>query len=488
MSALDMQMYVDGRWHEGSDGGRISVINPARTSEIVGSIPDGTAIDVDVAVSVAKRAQLEWARLSLAERAAMVAEAGARLAAIDPSAPEALTREMGKILAESVMDFQSPPWAWSHYLNDLDALDRVLTDRRFDDTGRLEVRRRPVGVVGAIVPWNWPIALLGVKLGPALLAGNTIVAVPSPFASLGVLKAIEAIGAALPAGVVNVVTGTGERVGAALSAHPDVDMIAFTGGLEAGRAVAQALGSRLRRGVFELGGNDPAVLLDDVTVDDDLIRKLVAAFTVTSGQVCFAVKRLYVHDSLLEEVTAKLGDALQDVVVGDGLDPEVTMGPLANERQFKRFTAMLAEAEASGAKVRSFGRARDQGSWSGGYFHLPSLVTQVRAEERIVADEQFGPALPIVGFRSDSEAISLVNATPYGLTSSIWTTDPSRAWEMAGHIDAGVTFINKHGMAAFDPGAPFGGVKDSGYGREMGAEGLLEYTWTHQINDRQILG
>lgn len=483
-----MQMYVDGRWHAGSDGERIPVINPARTSEIVGSIPDGTAIDIDVAVTAAKRAQLEWARLPLAERAAMVAEAGAQLAAIDPSAPETLTREMGKILAESVMDFQSPPWAWSHYLNDLDALDRVLTDRRCDDTGRLEVRRRPVGVVGAIVPWNWPIALLGVKLGPALLAGNTIVAVPSPFASLGVLKAIEAIGAVLPPGVVNVVTGTGERVGAALSAHPDVAMIAFTGGLEAGRAVAQALGSRLRRGVFELGGNDPAVLLDDVKVDDNLIRTLVAAFTVTSGQVCFAVKRLYVHDSLLEEVTAKLGDALQDVVVGDGLDPGVTMGPLANERQFKRFTAMLAEAEASGAKVQSFGRARDQGSWSGGYFHLPSLVTQVRAEERIVADEQFGPALPIVGFHSDSEAISLVNATPYGLTSSIWTTDPSRAWAMAGHIDAGVTFINKHGMAAFDPGAPFGGVKDSGYGREMGTEGLLEYTWTHQINDRQILG
>ncbi|MFZ2173256.1 MAG: aldehyde dehydrogenase family protein, partial [Rhodococcus sp. (in: high G+C Gram-positive bacteria)] len=405
---------------------------------------------------------------------------------IDSSGPEALTREMGKILAESVMDFQSPPWAWSHYLNDLDALDRVLTDRRYDDTGRLEVRRRPVGVVGAIVPWNWPIALLGVKLGPALLAGNTIVAVPSPFASLAVLKAIEAIGAALPAGVVNVVTGTGERVGAALSAHPDIGMIAFTGGMEAGRAVAQSLGARLKRGVFELGGNDPAVLLDDVAVDDDLIRQLVAAFTVTSGQVCFAVKRLYVHETLLEEVTTKLGDALQDVIVGDGLDPDVTMGPLANERQFKRFTAMLAEAEASGAKVNSFGRARDNASWDGGYFHLPKLVTQVRAEERIVRDEQFGPALPIIGFGSDSEAISLVNATPYGLTSSIWTSDPSRAWEMAGHIDAGVTFINKHGMAAFDPGAPFGGVKDSGYGREMGTEGLLEYTWTQQINDRQI--
>lgn len=481
-----MQMYIDGRQRDSVSGGRIDVVNPARSAELAGSIPDGAAGDVDLAVAAAKAAQREWSRLPLVERAAMVADAGARLAAIDPSGPEALTREMGKVLAESIMDFQSPPWAWSHYLDNLDELDRVLTDSRFDDTGRLEVRRRPVGVVGAIVPWNWPIALLGVKLGPALLAGNTVVAVPSPFASLGVLKAVEAIGAALPAGVVNVVTGTGERVGAALSAHPDVDMIAFTGGFEAGRAVAQALGSRLRRGVFELGGNDPAVLLDDVTVDDDLIRKLVSAFTVTSGQVCFAVKRLYVHRTLLEEVTAKLGEALHEVVVGDGLDPEVTMGPLANGRQFKRFTALLAEAESSGAQVTSFGRARDRSSWDDGYFHLPALVTGVDARERIVTEEQFGPALPIIGFDSDSEAISHVNSTEFGLTSSIWTSDPSRAWAMAGQIDAGVTFINKHGMAAFDPGAPFGGVKSSGYGREMGMEGLLEFTWTQAISDRQI--
>ncbi|MGW0042281.1 aldehyde dehydrogenase family protein [Rhodococcus sp. NPDC003348] len=486
MTASKMGMYVDGSWREAAAGGRIDVVNPARATEIVGSIPGGGPADIDHAVAAAKRAQREWSRRPLAERAALVAEAGARLAAIDPSGPQTLTREMGKILAESVMDFQSPPWAWSHYLDNLDELDRILGDRRFDDTGRIEIRRRPVGVVGAIVPWNWPIALLGVKLGPALLAGNTVVAVPSPFASMGVLKAVEAIGAALPAGVVNVVTGAGERVGAALSTHPDVDMIAFTGGLDAGRAVAQALGSRLRRGVFELGGNDPAVLLDDVTVDDDLIRKLVAAFTMTSGQVCFAVKRLYVHRTLLEEVTARLGDALQEVVVGDGLDPEVTMGPLANERQFKRFTALLAEAESSGAQVTSFGHARDRSSWDDGYFHLPTLVTGVDARERIVTEEQFGPALPIIGFDSESEAISLVNSTPFGLTSSIWTSDPSRAWAMADQVDAGVTFINKHGMAAFDPGAPFGGVKSSGYGREMGMEGLLEFTWTQAISDRQI--
>jgi aldehyde dehydrogenase len=488
MSTLDMQMYIDGRWRAGAEGGRIQVVNPARTAQVVGSIPDGGAEDVDLAVTAAKRAQHDWSRLPVADRAALVADAAARLAAIEPSGPETLTREMGKVLAESVMDFQSPPWAWSHYLTDVDALDRVLNDRQSDEAGCLEIRRRPVGVVGAIVPWNWPIALLGVKLGPALLAGNAVVAVPSPFASLGVLKAIETISEALPAGVVNVVTGTGERVGSALSAHPDVDMITFTGGLEAGRAVAQALGARLKRGVFELGGNDAAVLLDDVNVDDDLIRKLVAAFTVSSGQVCFAIKRLYVHEKLLTEVTDKIGDALQDFVVGDGLDPAVTMGPLANERQYKRFAAFVSEAESSGAQVNSFGRARDKAAWNGGYFHLPTLVTGVGAQERIVTEEQFGPALPIIGFRTDDEAISHVNSTQYGLTSSVWTSDRSRAWDLAGRIYTGVTFINKHGMAAFDQGAPFGGVKSSGYGREMGLEGLLEFTWTQQISDCRMYG
>ncbi|WP_326791428.1 aldehyde dehydrogenase family protein [Streptomyces sp. NBC_00841] len=484
MNAFDLQMYIDGQWYDPARSERIPVHNPACTAQVVGSVPDGRAEDVDRAVAAAQRAQLDWAGLPLAERATHLAQAAARLASIDESGPRALTQEMGKILAESVMDFQSPPWVWSYYLDDLDGVERLLTERLSDEAGDLEIRRRPVGVVGAIVPWNWPIALLGVKLGPALLAGNTVVAVPSPFAPLGVLKAIEAIGDALPPGVVNVVTGAGERVGAALAAHPDVAMVAFTGGPEAGRSVAQTVAARLRRGVFELGGNDAAVLLDDVTVDDALVRQLATGFSMTSGQVCFAIKRLYVHESLFADVVARLGDALQETVVGDGLDPEVTMGPLANERQYKRFRAMLADAEAGGATVRVFGRKRDAASWDQGYFHLPALVTDVRSDERIVAEEQFGPALPIIPFCTDEEAVALANGTDYGLTASIWSADRSRAWELAGQIDAGVTAVNMHGFTSFDARAPFGGVKGSGYGREMGKDGLLEFTWAQQLNDR----
>ncbi|MEU6320724.1 aldehyde dehydrogenase family protein [Streptomyces sp. NPDC047009] len=486
MIALDLKMYIDGHWQDAGSGDRIAVRNPARTAEVVGSVPDGRAEDVDRAVAAAHRAQREWARLPLADRAAHLKEAAAKLASIDPSGPEALTREMGKILAESVMDFQAPPWAWSYYLDDLDGVEGLLTERLSDEAGGLEIRRRPVGVVGAIVPWNWPIALLGVKLGPALLAGNTVVAVPSPYAPLGVLKAIEAIGGVLPPGVVNVVTGLGEYVGAALAAHPDVAMVAFTGGADAGRSVAQTLASDFRRGVFELGGNDAAVLLDDVTVDDALVRGLAAGFTMTSGQVCFAVKRLYVHESVFADVVAGLGDVLQAAVVGDGLDPDVTMGPLANERQFKWFRGLLAEAEAAGASVRSFGSPRDAASWDQGFFHLPTLVTGVRPDERIVTKEQFGPALPVIPFRTDEEAVAVANGTDYGLTASIWSADRSRAWELAGRVDAGVVAVNKHGFASFDVRAPFGGVKSSGYGREMGRDGLLEFTWAQQLNDRHL--
>lgn len=475
-------MLVDGVRTGATGGDRIPVTNPARTTETVGSIPAGSPEDVDKAVAAAQRAQRNWSQLSLGERAEGIRQAGARLASIPPpDGPEVLTREMGKVLGESVLDFQTPPWVWSHHLDDLPATEALLTTRFAD--GDVLVRRRPVGVVGAIVPWNWPIALLGVKLGPALLAGNTVVAVPSPYASLSVLLAVEAMAEALPPGAVNVVTGSGDRVGAALSAHPDVGMVAFTGGTAVGRAVAEATGRSLKPAVLELGGNDAAVLLEDAEVTDDLVRNLATGFAMTSGQVCFAIKRLYVHDSLFSEVVDRLADALDETVVGDGLDPEVTMGPLANRRQFEHVASLVHEAAAAGAKIRTVGRRRDPDSWDGGYFRLPQLVTDVDRHARIVAEEQFGPALPILPFRTDDEAIELVNSTRYGLTCSLWSADRDRARALADRVDVGVVSINKHGMAAFDVRAPFGGTKDSGFGREMGDEGLLEFTWSQQVND-----
>ena len=483
---VHLEHYLDGGWRASTGSDRLIVSNPARRSETVGSIPAGTSADVDAAVAAATAAHGEWARTSVRERADLLRKAGDALIGIDPSAPAVLTREMGKVIAESMMDFGTPPMVWSTHLDDVDRLEQLLDATANDDLGAIRLRRRPVGVVGAIVPWNWPIALLGVKLGPALLAGNTVVAVPSPNASLSVLRAVEALGAVLPPGTVNVVAGAGETVGAALAAHTDVGMVAFTGGDVAGRAVATALGSNLRRGVFELGGNDAAVLLDDVVVDDALVQQLVAGAFLTSGQVCFAIKRIYAHRSIADAVVAAMADVLAGTVVGDGLDPAVTMGPVANDRQQARLQALVADATAAGATVTEVGHAQDGVDWDGGSFELPKLVTGIDQAAALVQQEQFGPALPIVAFDDDGEAVRLANGTAFGLTGSVWSADRDRARGLAAQIDAGVTFVNQHGMAGFDPRYPFGGTKGSGYGREMGDEGLLEFTWSQVVNDRHV--
>jgi aldehyde dehydrogenase len=487
VSALDLTHFIGGSWTAADGDERIAVTNPARPGETVGSIPAGTSVDVDRAVRAARQAQPGWAGRSVDERCEIVKAAGDALMAAAPDAAPTLTREMGKVLAESVMDFGAPGFGWNAIADDPQKVEAALSSTPTDDQfGTIHLRRRPVGVVGAIVPWNWPLALLGVKLGPALLAGNTVVVVPSPYASLSVLQAIEAMSGVLPDGVVNVVAGRGPDVGAALVAHPGVGMVAFTGGAEAGRAVASGAGTGLKRSILELGGNDAAVLLDDVEVDDTLIATLAAAFAMTSGQVCFAIKRLYVHDSLFDEVVARLADALSATVVGDGLEPNVTMGPLANRAQHERFDRILHEAERAGAKVRKLGTFHDSVAGSGGYFHLPALVTDVDPAARLVVEEQFGPALPVLPFSGDASVVEHVNGTDFGLTTSVWSSDRARARGLAAQIDAGVCFVNQHGLAAFDLGSPFGGTKQSGYGREMGIEGLLEFTWTQQINDRHV--
>jgi aldehyde dehydrogenase len=485
VSTLDMGHFIDGT-PTPTSGDRIPVVNPADPRRVVGSLSAGTATDVDQAVRSAARAQLAWSECTLEERCRLVKAAGeAIFAAAEHGAPT-LTKEMGKVVAESFMDFGAPGFGWSAMVDDVPAVRRTLHSTLEDDFGAIDLFRRSVGVVGAIVPWNWPLALLGVKLGPALVAGNTVVAVPSPYASLAVLQAVQALQDLLPPGVLNVVTGAGAEVGSSLVAHPGVNMVAFTGGVEVGREVAAAAGRHLKPTVLELGGNDAAVLLDDVQVTDELIGSIVGGSMMTSGQVCFAIKRLLVHRSLYDDVVSRLGDALSGVVVGDGLDPEVTMGPLANARQHDRFTGLLEEAERDGAKVTELGRLAG-GAEGTGYFHLPKLVTQVGASSRIVQDEQFGPALPVLPFGTDQEAIELVNSTPFGLTASLWSADTSRARALVDRVGAGVVFINQHGMTAFDPRAPFGGTKQSGYGREMGLEGMLEFTWTQQVNDRHVV-
>jgi acyl-CoA reductase-like NAD-dependent aldehyde dehydrogenase len=334
----------------------------------------------------------------------------------------------------------------------------------------------PYGVVAAVLPFNWPVSVLGNKLLPALLTGNTVVVKAPPTCPGAVLAVAAAMAEALPPGVVNAVIGPGAELGEALVAHPDVDMVSFTGGVPTGRAVMAGASGALTPVVLELGGNDAALVAPDVEIDDALAAKIVEAAFITSGQVCMAVKRLFVPEdkvaAMVEALVARVGTE----VVGDGLADEVTMGPVHRPQARDRVEAMLAQAEAAGARVHRPARVRDEDAGAGGYLVSPAIVDGADDNASIVCDEQFAPALPVLGYRSLDEAVDRANATPFGLCASIWTADEAVADDVIGRLQAGTVFVNAHGTSAMDYRAPFGGWKQSGYGVELGPEGMRAFT------------
>lgn len=429
--------------------------NPARTSEIVGRVPVSSPAEVDAAVRRAATRQREWAALSIGERIDILLASVVRdeLAVL-------MARETGKPLADcrGEIGFARAYLRWV-----CEHAPRVLAAREVDNAaGRLVVRREPYGVVGCITPWNAPVILAMLKLAPALVAGNTVVLKPSPLAPL----AVSEVAAGLPG--VEVVHG-GPETALALAGHPLVRKVAFTGGSVAGREIAAAAGRTLTPTVMELGGNDPAIFLPDFSLSDDDYERLVMASFATSGQVCMAAKRLYVHRSRVREFTEGYVAAAQRVlVVGDPLDPQVTMGPVISSDARDRFLALVGD----GTAVRLGRSAGDLGS---GYFVIPRLVTGLGDDAPLVAEEQFGPAVPLLVFDSEDEVLTRANAGELGLGASVWSADEERAFALASRLEAGFTFVNTHNRTGMSLRAPFGGVKRSGYGREYGEEGLLEY-------------
>lgn len=343
----------------------------------------------------------------------------------------------------------------------------VLADRELDDgAGRLVTRRRPYGVVACVTPWNAPVILALTKLAPALAAGNTAVVKPSPLAPLTVGQ----VAAALPH--IEVVHG-GAATGQALVTHPLVRKVAFTGGGAAGREIAAAAGSMLTPAVLELGGNDPALLLPDFALTPDDYERLVMASFATSGQVCMAAKRLYVPRRRAGEFTAAYVAAAERILlVGDPLTPGVTMGPVISAEAAARIRAL------TGRQGTAVPLGRATGDLSAGYFVTPTLVTGLADDAPLVAREQFGPAVPLLPYDTEDEAVARANASDLGLAASVWSADEERAFVLAGRLEAGFVFVNTHNRTGMSPRAPFGGVKRSGYGREYGEEGLLEYVQT----------
>jgi aldehyde dehydrogenase len=483
---MDAQILIDGELRDASSGRTITIHNPAHPVEVVGTIPMCDGADVDLAVAAARRAQPAWTALSLDERVAMLAAAAADLAPVIPDAATLLTREMGKILAESFNDVGAAHFMLNFLPNE--AQQTLAAHRMSDDFGTLAIERRPLGVVAIIVPWNWPVSLLFVRLASALAMGNTTVCLPSPYASLSVLHCVAALCGALPRGTVNSVSGWGAEVGAALTRHPGVAKISFTGGTETGRDVLRAAAEGVTRTSLELGGNDAAILLDDVRVDDALATSLVEATLTTSGQVCFAAKRILVAESIYDSVVDAFRAAVdKTVLVGDGLQDGVTMGPLVNARQLERFDRIVEASVERGAKVFEAGTLASDAD-PAGYFRRPLIVTGLDDESALVVEEQFGPAVPFQRFATVDEAVAKANSTDFGLGSSVWSADVERARSVARRLEAGMVFLNRHNMAAAHPRGAFGGTKRSGYGRELGRWGMESYSEVIQIVDPPAAG
>lgn len=459
----------------------VAVRNPARRSEVVGSVAMGNAEHVDAAVDAADKAFPAWARLSAAERAARLAAAADAIERGGAGLARLLTREQGKVLWESSVDVGGAAHILRWYVGLAGRLDEDEVFRQ-DKRGTIYLGRRPMGVTGVIVPWNSPVYLAFLGIAPALLAGNTLVVKPSELAPLALGQVLRMLSEQLPAGVVNVVPGAAEA-GSAMSRHPRIRKLFFTGSTATGQQVMREAAGNLKNVSLELGGNDPALVLESARIDDRLVGELVKGAFAASGQICFDVKRIYVHTSHYADFVERYTAAVDEIVVGDGLDPRSTMGPINNVPQHERITGLLERTRRSGATVRELGRKLDADAWDEGLFLLPTVVTGLDAQAELVTCEQFGPVVPIVPFRDDEHALALANDTEFGLGASVWSGDREHALRVARRIEAGSVFLNVHRIGASDVSMPFGGVKGSGIGRGHGLSALEACTELQTVAD-----
>ncbi|MFG3321265.1 aldehyde dehydrogenase family protein [Streptomyces sp. NPDC048171] len=444
--------------HPETRNGYFPVVDPA-TGEPFDEAPDQQPDDLDSVVDRAHTAWHGWRADPAARTAALLAAADA-VEAAGPGLATLLTREQGKPLAESHAEVARTAARLRHFA-DPDIPTLPITDGR---PVRSELRWRPIGPVAAIVPWNFPLQLASAKFAPALAAGNTVVLKPSPYTPLATRLLASVVSAALPEDVLTVVTGR-EPLGARLASHPGIRHVTFTGSAPTGRAVARGAAASLARVTLELGGNDAAVLLDDVDVEEIADRLFWAAFR-NCGQVCMAVKRVYAPARVHSLVVEALAHRAKTVVVGPGLDPASRLGPLNNAAQLTRVEHCTARALADGARAAAGGHRLD----GPGYFFAPTILTGVAADSPVVTGEQFGPVLPVLPYDSVDEAVEAANGTRFGLGGSVWGTDADRAEAVAGRLECGTAWVNHH--AELSLAQPFAGIKDSGVGVAGGPWGL----------------
>lgn len=444
-------------WHD--------VANPA-TGEVVGRMPLGTLEDLDDAVAAAADAFKSWSRETSEARKAACHAVASKIEEKSEELARLITLEQGKPLNGLGSRFEAGgSVAWARHTAELDLPVEVIQD---DNQGRVEVHRKPIGVVGSITPWNWPMLIAVWHLLPAIRTGNTVVIKPSPYTPLSTLHLVELMNEVLPPGVVNVVTGP-DAIGAAMSAHAGIAKMVFTGSIATGKKVMASAAETLKRLTLELGGNDAAIVLPDVDPKQIAEGLFWGAF-INGGQTCGALKRLYVHEDVHDAVCEALKEVAEKMPVGNGMDEANVLGPIQNRMQFDKVSALVEDAKANGAAILT-GGFKPEGP---GYFYPVTLVTGLTDGSRLVDEEQFGPVLPIIRYRDVDAIIEQANANPHGLGGSIWSRDVAKAKELALRLECGSAWINRHG--AIQPNAPFGGIKSSGIGVEFAEEGLKEYT------------
>ncbi|PAE12338.1 aldehyde dehydrogenase [Niallia circulans] len=454
--------------------------NPTHPDEIVGYAPLNTKEETVQAIDAAYDALKGWAWTDVDERIERMERAIQKLKDATPEIATLLSREHGKALYDSKGEIAiSIMWMEFACKN---VKKVVAPQEKEHENGRTIITFDPVGVVSAISPWNYPISLSTIKIAPALLTGNTMVVKPSPFAPLAVSKVVEIIAEEFPPGVLNLVHGDAE-VGVELTSNPKVAKIAFTGGTKTAKSIMKAASETIKKMTLELGGNDAAIVLEDFDVNDEkAMRRMVISNFLTAGQICMIAKRIYVHRSIYDAFVEKYIEAANKWIrVGDPFHPDVTVGPVNNKNQVKYVKSLVEDAKSKGAKVIPLGEILNPELMDNGYFLQPTLVLGADFHDPIVVEEQFGPTVPILPFDDEEQVIELHNESIYGLTSSVWGEE-EHAIKVARRIEAGTTMINTAAVQGLDVRFPFGGVKQSGVGREYGEEGLKSYVETHVIN------
>jgi acyl-CoA reductase-like NAD-dependent aldehyde dehydrogenase len=462
----DFRLLIDGQLVAGASS--FDVINPA-TEAVVAACPRADLAQLNQAVAAAKAAFPAWAATPLAQRANLLHKLADALDARAPELARLLTQEQGKPLGGALYEMAIAAGNIRGFAS-MDLPNSVLVE---NDQTKVIRQRLPLGVVAAITPWNFPVIMMVSKLAPALLAGNTVVVKPAPTTPLATLKVGEICAEIFPPGVVNVITDVND-LGGALTSHPDVAKVTFTGSTATGRKVMGSAAATLKRLTLELGGNDAAIVLDDVN-PQEIAPKLFFAAMVNSGQVCLAAKRVYVHESMYDAVCAELRKIAAAAVVGNGLDDGVQFGPVQNRMQFEKVQAIIEDARKQGQVI-----AGGEPHKGPGFFIHPTIVSGLPDSARLVCEEQFGPVMPLLKYSTIDEVIARANASEYGLGATVWSASVERATAVAQRLETGTVWVNKH--LDLPPSVPYGGTKQSGYGVELGQQGLEEFTQTRIIN------